>query len=96
MGPGDEFGAKVGRETIKGHDRDYYVNILADVRAKTLASFKKKDDAWFLGGVEKWFGGPTNTYCKWFHVCEHEAHHSGRSRFYANVSPARNPTPSSA
>jgi uncharacterized damage-inducible protein DinB len=22
--------------------------------------------------------GPTNNYCKWFHVCEHEAHHTGQ------------------
>ena len=34
-----------GRKTIKGHDRDYYVGILHEVREKTLAEFKKKDDA---------------------------------------------------
>src|SRR3954471_630476 len=35
-----------GRATIKGHDRDYYVSILHEVREKTLAEFRKKDDAW--------------------------------------------------
>jgi uncharacterized protein DUF664 len=81
---------KEGRDTIKGHDRDYYVNILADVRAKTLANFKKKDDAWFLGGVEDWFG-PTNTFCKWFHVCEHEAHHSGQVAYLRKRLPGAKP-----
>jgi hypothetical protein len=36
-----------GRATIKGHDREYYVNILHEVREKTLAEFRKKDDACF-------------------------------------------------
>jgi hypothetical protein len=81
---------KEGRDTIKGHDREYYVNILADVRAKTLANFKKKDDAWFLGGVEDWIG-PTNTFCKWFHVCEHEAHHSGQVAYLRKRLPGAKP-----
>jgi len=67
-----------GRKTIKGHDRDYYVGILHEVREKTLAEFKKRDDAWFLAADRGWPWGPTNNYCKWFHVCEHEAHHTGQ------------------
>lgn len=67
-----------GRKTIKGHDRDYYVNILHEVREKTLAEFAKRDDAWLLAVDKDWPWGPTNTYCKWFHVCEHEAHHTGQ------------------
>jgi Protein of unknown function (DUF664) len=67
-----------GRATIKGHDRDYYVNILHEVREKTLAQFGKKDDAWLLAVDKSWPWGPTNNYCKWFHVCEHEAHHTGQ------------------
>lgn len=67
-----------GRATIKGHDRDYYVNILHEVREKTLAEFRKKDDAWFLAADKTWPWGPTNNLCKWFHVCEHEAHHTGQ------------------
>jgi hypothetical protein len=75
MGLGD-----AGRKTIKGHDREYYLNILQEVRAKSLAEFKKRDDAWIMA-VDKDFPfpwGPTNNYCKWFHVCEHEAHHTGQ------------------
>jgi len=67
-----------GRATIKGHDRDYYVSILHEVREKTLAEFRKKDDAWFLAADKSWGWGPTNNLCKWFHVCEHEAHHTGQ------------------
>jgi Protein of unknown function (DUF664) len=67
-----------GRKTIKGHDRDYYLNILQEVRAKSLAEFKKHDDAWLMAVDEKFPWGPTNIYCKWFHVCEHESHHTGQ------------------
>jgi len=67
-----------GRREIKGHDRDYYVNVLHQVREKTLAEFRKKDDAWFLAADKSWPWGPTNNLCKWFHVCEHEAHHTGQ------------------
>jgi hypothetical protein len=67
-----------GRATIKGHDRDYYVNILHEVREKTLAQFRKKEDVWFLAADKGWPWGPTNNLCKWFHVCEHEAHHTGQ------------------
>jgi uncharacterized damage-inducible protein DinB len=24
------------------------------------------------------WGGPANNLAKWFHVCEHEAHHTGQ------------------
>lgn len=67
-----------GRKTIKGHDRDYYAGILRETREKTLAEFSKRDDAWFLTADKGWPWGPTNNYCKWFHVCEHEAHHTGQ------------------
>lgn len=67
-----------GRKTIKGHDRDYYVGILHEVREKTLAEFRKKDDTWLLAADKDWGWGPTNNLCKWFHVCEHEAHHTGQ------------------
>jgi len=75
--PAMELG-DAGRATIKGHDRDYYVNILREVREKTLAEFRKKDDAWFVAADKNWPWGPTNNFCKWFHVCEHEAHHTGQ------------------
>jgi hypothetical protein len=70
-----------GRKAIKGHDLEFYTKTLADVREKSLAEFKKRDDAWLMTVDEKWFWGPTNNYCKWFHVCEHISHHVGQIAF---------------
>ena len=67
-----------GRKAIKGHDRDYYVGILNEVREKTLAEFKKKDDPWLMTGNKDEDWGVANNLCKWFHVCEHESHHCGQ------------------
>jgi len=67
-----------GRATIKGHDLAYYLEILKETREKSLAEFKKRDDAWLMSVDQTWFWGPTNNYCKWFHVCEHESHHLGQ------------------
>jgi hypothetical protein len=83
-----------GRATIKGHDRDYYVNVLHEVRKKTLAEFRKKDDAWFLAADKSWPWGPTNNLCKWFHVCEHEAHHTGQIALLRKRLPGAKPTSS--
>jgi uncharacterized protein DUF664 len=80
-----------GRKTIKGHDRDYYLNILQETRAKTLAEFSKRDDAWFVAVDKDWPWGPTNNYCKWFHVCEHEAHHTGQIAFLRKRLPGAKP-----
>jgi uncharacterized damage-inducible protein DinB len=87
MGLGD-----AGRKTIKGHDRDYYLKILKETRAKTLAEFAKRDDAWFLAADKDWPWGPTNNLCKWFHVCEHEAHHSGQIAFLRKRLPGAKPS----
>ena len=43
VGYGDESG-DAGRKTIKGPDRDYYLNVLRETRAKSLAEFGKRDD----------------------------------------------------
>jgi len=67
-----------GRATIKGKEVDYYLTTLREVRAKTLAELKKRDDKWLFEVDKTWGWGPTNNYCKWFHVCEHEANHNGQ------------------
>lgn len=67
-----------GRATIKGHDRQYYVDILHEVREENLAEFKKRDDKWLLSTLNDADWGPCNNLAKWFHVCEHEAHHTGQ------------------
>jgi uncharacterized damage-inducible protein DinB len=67
----------LGRKKIKGNKLDYYLEILKEVRAHTLAELGKRDDAWLMQ-VDRDGGSPTNNYCKWFHVCEHESHHNGQ------------------
>jgi uncharacterized damage-inducible protein DinB len=66
------------RQAIKGHDLDYYLNALKEARERTLAEFRKRDDAWLMTVDKGWGWGPTNNLCKWFHVCEHESHHAGQ------------------
>lgn len=76
MNLGDE-----GRKTIKGNNLDYYASTLKEVREITIKEFKNRDDKWLLSVDENWFWGPTNNYCKWFHVCEHESNHNGQIKY---------------
>ena len=71
-----------GRQVIKGNDLDYYKTIIAETRAKTVEEFKKRDDAWLMKVDPAFFQKmPTNNYCKWFHVCEHESNHNGQIKW---------------
>ena len=72
-----------GRKTIHGHDLDYYLNVLHETREHSLAEFRKRDDRWLLSTDTEQFGSSekTNIYLKWFHVCEHESHHTGQIAF---------------
>jgi uncharacterized damage-inducible protein DinB len=67
-----------GRATIKGHNLAFYTDALNEVRERSLAEFRKRDDAWLMTVDQDWPWGPTNNYCKWFHVCEHISHHAGQ------------------
>jgi uncharacterized damage-inducible protein DinB len=70
-----------GREMIKGNNIDFYIEKLDQVRAETEKEFAKRDDEWIMKS-EPFFGDqPTNNYCKWFHVCEHESNHRGQIKF---------------
>lgn len=82
---------KAGRDTIKGHDLDYYLKTLQEVREKSLAEFRKRDDAWLMSADKSWPWGPTNNYCKWFHVCEHQSHHAGQIAFLRTRLPGAKP-----
>lgn len=68
-----------GRKHIKGHEVDYYLEMIGEVRQKTIDGLKEKDDEWLLAIDPEWSKEePLNTYWKWFHVCEHEANHRGQ------------------
>jgi hypothetical protein len=80
------------RQSIKGHDLDFYYGLLDETRESTLAEFRKRDDAWLMTVDPKWPWGPTNNYCKWFHVCEHEANHNGQIKLLKSRLPGAKPT----
>jgi uncharacterized damage-inducible protein DinB len=80
-----------GRSQIKGHDLDFYISAMTEVREVTLQEFKGKDDKWFAEVDPKFFGGPTNNFCKWFHVCEHEANHRGQMTVIRKHLPGNKP-----
>jgi len=79
------------RKGIVGNNLDYYVNILTETREKTLEEFRKRDDAWLMAVDKTWGWGPTNNYCKWFHVTEHEANHNGQIKLLKSRLPGAKP-----
>lgn len=80
------------RQQIKGHDLDYYLNLLNETREHTLAEFRKRDDSWLMSVDKDWGWGPTNNYCKWFHVCEHESNHNGQIKLLKSRLPGAKPS----
>jgi len=70
-----------GRRQIKGYDINFYIELLDNVRAFTLAELKNRDDEWLMEVDDNFWSTPTNNYCKWFHVAEHESNHNGQIRF---------------
>jgi uncharacterized damage-inducible protein DinB len=81
-----EWGVPAGlgeaaRQTIRGHELAYYLDCLREGREHTLAELRKRDDAWLMQIDNHWPWGPTNNYCKWFHVCEHESNHNGQIKW---------------
>jgi hypothetical protein len=81
-----EWGVPAGlgeaaRQTIRGHQLAYYLDRLRERREHTLAELRKRDDTWLMQIDSHWPWGPTNNYCKWFHVCEHESNHNGQIKW---------------
>ncbi len=81
-----------GREVIKGHDLDFYLTKLKKVREHTSNELAKRDDEWLMKVDHDWYWGPTNNYCKWFHVCEHESNHNGQIKFIKSRLPSSKKT----
>lgn len=69
------------RKMIKGNPLEFYMEKLDTVRENTLKEFAQRDDDWLMAVDQEWYWGPTNNYCKWFHVCEHESNHNGQFKF---------------
>lgn len=81
-----ELGEKA-RNSIKGNNLEFYIQMLNEVREHTLQELLKRDDDWLMQVDKEWYWGPTNNYCKWFHVCEHESNHNGQFKFLVNRLP---------
>ncbi len=76
------------RKTINGNDLEFYLKKLKNVREHTLQEFAKRDDNWLMKVDKTWSWGPTNNYCKWFHVCEHESNHNGQIKWLKSRLPS--------
>lgn len=74
----------LGRQQIKAKDLNVYLQQLQEIREKTIAEFKLRDDAWLM--KEESFRKDTliNNYFKWFHVAEDEISHRGQMRLIRN------------
>ncbi|MEM6320803.1 MAG: hypothetical protein AAF960_24265 [Bacteroidota bacterium] len=70
------------RKQIKGYPIDFYLEKLSRVRQNSLKELAKRDDEWLLAIDKDWgWSEPTNNYCKWFHVVEHESNHNGQIKY---------------
>ena len=80
---------ETARVRYRGFDLQYYLSHLAEAREKTLSELSQRDDEWFMAVDTAWGWGPTNNFCKWFHVCEHESHHLGQIDLILKQLPSR-------
>jgi PDZ domain/Protein of unknown function (DUF664) len=76
----------LGREKLRGNDIKYYLQTLQEVRDKTFAEFRKRDDDW-LHQEFPFLGQTWNNYFCWFHVFEDEINHRGQIRLIAKQQP---------
>jgi uncharacterized damage-inducible protein DinB len=65
---------EASRSQFIGKPIQYYLDLWDQVREKTLAGLKTKDDAWFAANIEE----GTNNHWVWFHVLDHQANHRGQ------------------
>ena len=62
------------KEILQGRPIQHYLDLWDEVREKTLAGLKTKDDHWFASNIEEGI----NYHWVWFHVMEHSANHMGQ------------------
>ena len=71
---------ETARREVRGHELEYYLTRLEQVRAKTLGELSQRDDEW-LEERTSFGSGQVNNYFKWFHVFGHELNHRGQIRW---------------
>jgi len=77
-------------KTIKGHEIEYYLQIMDEVRKDSLTGLKEKDDIWLLSLDETISTSerPINKFWRWFHACEHMSNHNGQIKFLKSRLPS--------
>jgi len=75
-----ELGERARRE-IRGHELDYYLGRLKQVRSHTLTELGRRDDQWLDEQTSFGRGQRINNHFKWFHVFGHELNHRGQIRW---------------
>lgn len=88
-GPARNLGDSSSKN-IKGHDINYYLSIMDDVRRDTLAGLKQKDDEWLLS-PDILLSTPEksiNKFWRLFHACEHMSNHNGQIKFLKSRLPS--------
>jgi uncharacterized damage-inducible protein DinB len=73
--------AERAKREIKGHELDYYLGRLKQVRAKTLHELARREDEWLEEQTSFGGGRRVNNYFKWFHIFGHEINHRGQIRW---------------
>lgn len=73
LGMAGELNEKT-KNILKGKPIKYYMDLWDEVRQKSLAGLKTKDDTWFASNLEE---GLNYQYI-WYHVMEHSANHMGQ------------------
>ncbi len=71
------IGAGLNEESkrkLRGKPIQHYLDLWDEVRQKTLAGLKTKDDAWFASSIDE----EINYHWAWYHVMEHSANHMGQ------------------
>ncbi|KIL51678.1 hypothetical protein KP77_11900 [Jeotgalibacillus alimentarius] len=73
------LGPEASKE-VSGNPVDYYINLLAEMREKTLSILSSKNEEW-LFEEDIWGNGVSNNkYWLWYHVMEDEINHRGQIR----------------
>lgn len=63
-----------GYKIVNGKPIRHYLDLWNEVRQKTLAGLKTKDDQWFASNIDEGI----NYHWVWYHVMEHSANHMGQ------------------
>ncbi len=68
------------KKKLKGKPIQHYLKLWDEVRQKTLAGLKTKDDKWFASNIDE----GVNYHWVWYHVMEHQANHMGQIALVKN------------